>query len=81
MTSFELFSEQTDEYRRGVLGSAPRIAVEAGILQGWDRWIGEKGAFVGMSDFGKSAPFEKLYEHFGITAAKIVEKARQLLGK
>ena len=60
---------QPDSYRKAVLGSAPRIAVEAAIGMGWERWLGDGGAFVGMSGFGASAPAPKLYEHFGITAA------------
>lgn len=76
---FELFDEQPESYRVEVLGAAPRIAVEAGIRQCWDRLIGDKGGFVGMVSFGASAPAEKLYEHFGITSAKVVEKAIGLL--
>jgi transketolase len=81
MPSMELFLEQTEAYRAEVLGSAPRIAIEAGVRQCWDRWIGDKGAFIGMSTFGASAPAEALFEHFGITAEKIVEKAKELIGK
>lgn len=76
---FGLFDEQTEAYRAEVLGTAPRIAVEAGIRQCWDRLIGDKGGFIGMASFGASAPAEKLYEHFGITSAKVVEKAKELL--
>jgi transketolase len=78
---FELFDEQSEEYRAEVLGTAPRIAIEAGVCQSWGHLIGDKGAFIGMTGFGLSAPAERLFEHFGITAAKVVEKARQLLGK
>jgi transketolase len=78
---FKLFDEQAEDYRASVLGVAPRIAIEAGIRQGWDRYLGDKGAFIGMSGFGASAPADKLYEHFGITSVKLVEKARQILGK
>jgi transketolase len=67
MPCWELFEEQDDSYRREVLGSAPRIAVEAAARLGWDRWIGENGAFVGMSGFGASAPAADLYRHFDIT--------------
>ncbi|MFA5041529.1 MAG: transketolase C-terminal domain-containing protein, partial [Bdellovibrionales bacterium] len=81
MPCFELFEEQPDKYRAEVLGAAPRIAIEAGIRQSWDRYLGEKGAFIGMKSFGVSAPAEKLFEYFGITAPKIVEKAKLLLGK
>jgi transketolase len=67
MPCWELFEEQDDSYRREVLGSAPRIAVEAAARLGWDRWIGENGAFVGMLGFGASAPAADLYRHFDIT--------------
>jgi transketolase len=80
MPCWELFEEQTAEYRAAVLGSAPRVAIEAGIRQGWDAYLG-RGAFIGMTGFGASAPAEKLYEHFGITAAKVVADAKSLLGK
>ena len=76
---FELFARQPESYRKAVLGTAPRIGVEAAIGFGWDRWLGERGAFVGMTGFGASAPFEQLYEHFGITAAKVVEAAHKLI--
>ncbi len=46
---------------------------------GWDRWLGERAAFIGMSGFGASAPIEALYPHFGITAEKVAEAARSLL--
>jgi transketolase len=79
MPSWELFAAQPVAYRDGVLGNAPRVAVEAGIGQGWERWTGERGTFIGMSSFGASAPAAKLFEHFGITAAKVAEAARGLL--
>jgi len=79
MPCWELFEGQSDSYRREVLGSAPRIAVEAAVRHGWDRWIGEKGAFVGMKGFGNSAPAPVLYEYFGITAQAVVESASRIL--
>jgi len=62
-----------------VLGTAPRVGVEAAVHFGWDRWLGERSAFVGMSGFGASAPIEDVYRHFGITAEKVAEAARSLL--
>jgi transketolase len=67
MPCWELFEEQDSDYRRQVLGSAPRVAIEAAARLGWDRWIGENGAFVGMTGFGASAPAPDLYRHFDIT--------------
>ena len=80
MPSFELFEKQDAEYRESVLPGHinKRIAVEAGIRQGWDRYIGTDGIFIGMDSFGASAPFEDLYHHFGLTADKIIEAARHV---
>ncbi len=79
MPSWELFEEQTPEYRRSVLGTAPRLAIEAACRLGWDRYIGENGAFIGMNGFGASAPAPELYRHFGITAEAAVEAACRLV--
>jgi len=74
--SFELFSRQSDIYRREIIGASPvRIGVEAAIRQGWDPIIGTDGLFVGMRGFGMSGPYQELYRHFGITAEAICEKA------
>jgi transketolase len=70
--SFELFAKQDAAYQASVLGTAPRIGVEAAIGFGWERWLGPDGIFIGMNSFGASAPAEQLYEHFGITEAAIV---------
>jgi transketolase len=75
----ELFARQDDAYRARVLGTAPRVAVEAGVGFGWERWIGEKGRFVGMTGFGASAPAPDLYKHFGVTAEKVAEAAQACL--
>jgi transketolase len=73
---FELFEEQDKAYREAVLGKAPvKIAVEAAIRMGWDRFIGSDGAFVGMTGFGASAPAEELYKYFGITAENVAKLA------
>jgi len=86
MPCWELFEEQDDAYRRRVLPGGPvRVAVEAAIRFGWDRWLyGERGkreksGFVGMHGFGGSAPAEELYKDFGITAEAVAEKAKSLL--
>lgn len=83
MPCMELFDEQSETYRESVLPSSvtARVACEAGIRQGWDRYLGVNGRFVGMSSFGASAPFNQLYEHFGITSANIVSQAKALLSK
>ncbi|MDZ4761278.1 MAG: transketolase [Alphaproteobacteria bacterium] len=75
---FALFEAQTDAYRSEVLGGGlPKVAVEAGVRTGWDRWIGPEGGFVGMKGFGASAPAKTLYSHFGITAEAVVKAARE----
>jgi transketolase len=79
MPCWELFEAQPEAYRAAVLGTAPRVGVEAAVRLGWDRWLGERSAFIGMSGFGASAPIEALYPHFGITAEKVAEAARSLL--
>jgi transketolase len=77
MPSFELFRREPDAYRFAVLGQAPRVAVEAAVVQGWQEWLRHKDAFVGLSDFGASAPGAKLYEHFGLTPDKVAAVARR----
>lgn len=79
MPCWELFEMQPESYRKKILGSAPRIGIEAAIRLGWDRWIGENGTFIGMHGFGASAPANELYQHFGITADSIVTEALALI--
>jgi len=79
--SFELFAQQDAAYQAEVLGSAPRIGVEAAIGFGWERWLGPNGVFIGMTGFGASAPAEVLYEHFGITEAAICRAVATITGK
>lgn len=69
----DLFEQQSPDYQRETLGGMlPKVAVEAGVRFGWDRWIGYDGGFVGMDSFGASAPYKDLYEKFGITAEAVV---------
>jgi transketolase len=78
---WSLFEAQDDAYRAQVIGAAPvRVAVEAAIRQGWDRFVGPDGGFVGMHGFGASAPYQILYEKFGITAAAVAAEAKRRLG-
>jgi transketolase len=81
MPSWELFDMQPAEYRESILPSSvrARVAVEAGVRLGWDRYIGEKGEFVGMSTFGASAPAEAAFRGFGITVDHVVAAARKSL--
>jgi transketolase len=86
MPCWELFAEQDEKYRKRVLPAGPvRVAVEAAVRFGWDRWLlGERGAerkagFVGMTGFGASAPIEALYPHFGITSEAVAAEVERLL--
>ncbi len=76
MPCWLLFEQQDEAYRDQVLGTAPCVAVEAQVRMGWDRYIGRKGRFVGMSDFGMSGKIAEVYEHFGITTQAVAEAGR-----
>ena len=76
----ELFDAQSKDYRAQVLGEGTaRVAIEAGIAQGWDRYLDTEKGFVGMKSFGASAPIADLYKHFGITAEAVIERVRRQL--
>ena len=76
--SMDLFEQQTESYQTETLGGdLPKIAVEAGVRFGWDRWIGADGGFVGMSSFGASAPYQDLYKHFNITSDAVVDEVEK----
>lgn len=79
--SWELFAAQSAEYRESVLPSyiRNRLAVEAGVTLGWERWCGGHGAVMGIDRFGASAPYQTIYHEFGLTVEKIVERALALL--
>ncbi len=82
MPSWELFDEQDQTYRDRVFPPSvtARVAVEAGVKQGWEKYLGPAGRFVGMKTFGGSAPYTKLYEHFGITPENVVAQAKLAMG-
>jgi transketolase len=79
LPSFELFRKQPEDYRYEVLGQAPRVAIEAGVEQGWHEWLRHKDKFIGLTGFGASAPGARLFEHFGLTADRVAESARALV--
>ena len=80
MPCWELFDAQDAAYRNTVLPTGGvRVAVEAALRFGWDRYLGRRGGFVGMNGFGASGPAEQLYEQFGITPAAIVAEAKRCL--
>ncbi|MBE8190944.1 MAG: transketolase, partial [Alphaproteobacteria bacterium] len=74
----DLFAEQSEETKRSVLGDAPlRIAIEAAVRQSWDRYLRDDDVFIGMDDFGASAPADLLFRHFGITAEAVIAAVKQ----
>ncbi len=81
MPCMDTFAQRSPSDREAVLGApgTARVAVEAASPLGWDRWIGERGAFIGMRSFGASAPAADVYRHYGITTDAILEAAHDLL--
>lgn len=82
MPSWELFERQSAEYRESVLPSTihKRVAVEAGVAQGWHKYVGNEGEIICMTRFGASAPADRLMKEFGFTAERVLERARKKLG-
>jgi transketolase len=84
LPSWERFAQQDAAYRAEVLPPAlPKVAIEAGTTFGWERWVGNdpaRGVIIGIDRFGASAPYQRLYEEFGLTTARVVEAARGVLG-
>lgn len=83
MPSWELFEEQTQEYRDSVLppSISARLAVEAGTSLGWSRYVGDKGDVIGIEHFGASAPASVLMREYGFTVENVCERAKKLLKK
>jgi transketolase len=70
--SWELFSMQSDSYKQKILGNKPRFAIEAGVINGWEKFVPSQN-FLGMKSFGASGPYKKLYEYFGITSENLIK--------
>jgi transketolase len=81
MPSWEFFKAQTQDYQQQILPSAvkAKIAIEAGCPQGWHRYVGDSGRIIALDHFGASAPYQTLYQEFGLTAERVVEKALEIL--
>jgi transketolase len=79
--SWDLFSSQDESYRNQVLPPTikARLAIEAGVPMGWEKWVGNQGAIMGIDRFGASAPYKVIYEKYGLTADKVVETALAVL--
>lgn len=81
MPCTELFDAQPISYQEEVLGSAPRIAIEAASKFGWEKYVGLNGDIIGMDGFGASGPAEELYKYFGITKEEVIDSVKNCLGK
>ncbi|MCA8934491.1 MAG: transketolase, partial [Rhodospirillaceae bacterium] len=81
MPCWELLEEQDEAYRAAVLGTAPRVAVEAASPFGWTRYVAREADVVGMPGFGASAPGPDLYQHFGITADAVADRAQAVIAR
>jgi transketolase len=83
LPSWELFDQQNDAYRESVLPSSvtARVSIEAGVTLGWERYIGSKGIAIGLNHFGASAPYERIYQEFGLTADAVVKAAKKVLSR
>jgi transketolase len=81
--SWELFAEQDESYRLQVLPSRikNRLSVEAGVAQGWERWLGEQGESISVERYGASAPYKTIFEHYGLTVDNVIQRAYQLINK
>jgi transketolase len=81
--SWELFAQQDESYRLQVLpsGIKNRLSVEAGVAQGWERWLGELGESISVERYGASAPYKTIFEHYGLTVDNVIQRAYQLINK
>ncbi len=81
--SWELFLQQSEDYRASVLPPdvGARISIEAGVGQGWHRWVGDHGDVMSIEKFGASAPYKEIYQHYGLTVGDVVDRSMRLLGR
>lgn len=81
LPSWEIFDAQDEAYRESVLPKrvTARVSIEAGVVQGWEKYVGNSGICIGLDRFGASAPYQEVYEHLGITAAHMIKAAKSLL--
>ncbi len=79
---WELFDEQPDDYKQAVLPDSvsARVSIEAGVTLGWQKFVGLRGVAIGIDKFGASAPYQRIYEEYGITTQAVIDAAKRLLG-
>jgi transketolase len=80
LPSWEIFDKKKENDKKNMLGNKPIFAIEAGVINGWEKYI-HKENFIGMSSFGASGPYKKLYEHFGITSKKLIDLIKEKIGE
>ena len=78
MASFELFENNNEHYKNNILGSKPIFGIEAGVVNGWEKYVHDKN-FIGMTSFGESGPYKELYDHFKITDKNLAKKIKDNL--
>ena len=78
--SWELFLKQPNKYQKNIIGNKPRFAIEAGVINGWEKYIPSEN-FLGMTTFGASGPYKELYEHFGLTDINLSNLIKNKLQK
>ena len=76
--SFELFNKEEQAYQKNILGDKPVFAIEAGIVNGWEKFVSKEN-FIGMNSFGASAPYKELYKHFKIDAESLISRIKKNL--
>ena len=83
MPSWDLFEQQNKEYKNSVLPPKvkARVSIEAGSTLGWERWVGDRGAMIGIDSFGASAPWKDLYQKFNLTSENLIETALSVIQK
>lgn len=82
MPCWRLFDEQSESYKQEIFPrDLSKIAIEAGIDQGWHKYIGNDGLFIGVNDFGQSGPYQEVYKYFGLTQEAIISSIKKYLGK
>ena len=83
MPSWELFEQQPEDYRDSVLPPTikARVAIEAAVPMGWERWVGPLGTVIGLDHYGASAPYKAIYQHLGFTTDNVVLRALATIDK
>jgi transketolase len=83
MPSWELFAKQSEEYQASVLPPTikARVAIEAAVPMGWERWVGQYGSIIALDRFGASAPYKAIYEQLGFTVERVVLHTLETIDK